>query len=75
MHGGGYTIHRDLLALRAGQYRQRLPGWRDLAAVVLVVGVVVLLGSGARQMIEPAAHAPRRSWRVSPSPGATLLAT
>ena len=43
--------------MRAGQYRQRVPGWRDLAAVVLVVGGVILLGSGAREMIGPAAHA------------------
>ncbi len=63
---GGHTIHQDLLALRAGQYRQRLPGWRDLAAVILVVGVLILLGGGARQMLEPAAHAPAVSISLSP---------
>jgi NitT/TauT family transport system permease protein len=65
MHGG-HSIHQDLLAFRAGQYRQRLPGWRDVTALVLVIGVVVLLGGGARQMIEPSAHAPAVSISLSP---------
>src|SRR5512137_2867006 len=68
MHGAHITHH--LLALRAGQ---RLPGWRDLAALVLVVGVVILLGGGARQMIEPAAHA--RAVSISLSPEALPLYT
>ncbi len=65
MHGA-HTIHQDPLALHAGQYRQRLPGWRDLAALVLVVGLVILLGGGARQMIEPTAHLQAVSISLSP---------
>lgn len=65
MHGAP-LIHQNPLALRAGQYRQRYPGWRDLAAVVLVLGVVILLGGGARQMIEPSPHAQAASISLSP---------
>jgi NitT/TauT family transport system permease protein len=65
MHGV-HTIHQDPLALRAGPYRQRLPGWRDLAALVLVIGVVVLLGGGVRQMTEPVAHAQAAAISLSP---------
>jgi len=66
MHGA-HTIYQNLPALRAGQHRERLPGWRDLAALVLVVGLVILLGGGARQMIEPAAHAQAVSISLSPA--------
>ena len=62
---GGHTIYQNLLALRAGPYRQ-LPGWRDLAALVLVVGVVIVLAGGVRQMVEPVAHAPAVPISLSP---------
>jgi len=47
----------------AGHYRQRLVGWWDLAAVLLVVSVVILLGGGVRQMVAPLSH---------PQPGISL---
>ena len=62
---GGHTIYQNLLALRAGPYR-RLPGWRDLAALALVVGVVILIAGGVRQTIEPVAHAQAAPISLSP---------
>jgi NitT/TauT family transport system permease protein len=65
-------MHHSIGALRAGQHRGPLPGWRDLAAVVLVVSVVVLLGSAARQMFAPLAQVPAE---ISLAPGALPLYT
>jgi len=62
---GAHTIYHNLLALRAGPHR-RLPGWRDLAALMLVVGVVILIAGGTRQMIEPVAHAQAAPISLSP---------
>ncbi len=39
--------------LRGGVWHQRAPNWRDLAAVVLVLTIIMLLGAGARQMVAP----------------------
>ena len=39
--------------LRAAVWRPRFPNWRDFAAVLLILGVIILLGAGARQMITP----------------------
>ena len=64
MHGA-HTTYQNLLALRAGPYR-RLPGWRDLAALALVVGVVILIAGGVRQTIEPVAHAQAPPISLSP---------
>ena len=38
-------------------------------------GCVIALCEPGSPTLDPAAHAPRRAWRVSPSPGAALLAT
>ncbi|AOJ02834.1 MULTISPECIES: ABC transporter permease [Burkholderia] len=43
--------HVDLLA--GGRWRLRTLGWRDAAAVLLVLALIVLLGSGVRQMALP----------------------
>jgi NitT/TauT family transport system permease protein len=43
--------HAELLA--GGTWQQRAPNWRDFAALVLIVAVILLLGSGARQMLAP----------------------
>src|SRR5579885_169473 len=43
----------DLRAHAIGEVSSRLPSLWDLAALLLVLGVVVLLGSGARQMTAP----------------------
>ncbi|CAN7475152.1 ABC transporter permease subunit [Caballeronia sp. LjRoot29] len=39
--------------LRGGTWHQHSPSWQDLAAVLLVLGMVILLGVGARQMVGP----------------------
>ena len=39
--------------LTGGLWHQRIPSWRDLAALLLVIGLVVLLGLGAHQMVAP----------------------
>jgi len=40
-------------AIRSGVWHPRTPGWRDLAAALLVLGIVLLIGTGARQMVAP----------------------
>ena len=40
------------IALRQGLWRQP-PNWRDLVALVLIVAIILLLGSGASQMAAP----------------------
>jgi NitT/TauT family transport system permease protein len=45
-----------------------LPNWRDLIALVLLVAVIVVLGSGARHMVEP--FAPSEQFEISLSPAA-----
>src|SRR5208337_2475366 len=59
--------------LRGGVWQQRVPSWRDFAAALLVLGIVVLLGAGARQMVGPfvAEHQPE----ISLSPAALPLYT
>ena len=58
--------------LKGGIWHPRLPSWRDFAAVLLVLGVI-LMGVGARQMVAPLviAHQPD----ISLSPAALPLYT
>jgi NitT/TauT family transport system permease protein len=60
-------MYRGVSLLRAGQYRQRFPGWRDLFAVLLVGGIVMLIGSGMRQMVAPTSHTPPAAISLAPS--------
>jgi NitT/TauT family transport system permease protein len=54
MTGQPLTISRENLRPTAiGDVLSRSPSWWDLAAVLLVLGVVILLGSGAKQMVAP----------------------
>jgi len=43
--------HSEILIGR--RWDQRIPSWRDAVALVLVLAVLILLGSGARQMVAP----------------------
>jgi NitT/TauT family transport system permease protein len=43
--------HAEVLA--GGTWQRRAPNWRDLAALIVIVAVILLLGSGARQMLAP----------------------
>jgi hypothetical protein len=47
-------------------WHQRIPGWRDVIAVLLVVSVLMLLGLGGRQMARPFAETQRSSISLSP---------
>jgi len=43
--------HAEILIGRS--WRQRVPSWRDAVATLLVLAVIIVLGSGARQMLSP----------------------
>jgi len=53
--------------LRGGVWHPRLPGWRDLAAMLLVLGVLLLLGIGIHQMVAPFALAHQPDISLSPA--------
>ncbi len=53
--------------LKGGVWQQRMPGWRDLAAVLLVLGTVILLGAGARQMVAPFVVAHQAAISLAPA--------
>ena len=59
--------------LRGAVWHPPVPSWRDLAAILLVLGIVILLGVGAHQMVAPfvAEHQPE----ISLSPAALPLYT
>jgi galactokinase len=58
----------DQLARLPGVYGARMSGGG-------FGGCVIALCEEGSPALEPESHAPRRAWRISPSPGATLLAT
>jgi NitT/TauT family transport system permease protein len=60
--------------LKGGVWHQRIPSWRDLVAVMLVLGTVIVLGTGARQMLAPfvIAHQPEISLSPAALPFYTL---
>ncbi|MDR3417920.1 MAG: ABC transporter permease subunit [Nevskia sp.] len=60
-------------ALRLGLWHRYIPGWREPAALLLVLGVMVLLGSGARQMLAP--FVPAHQPEISLDPAALPLYT
>ncbi|WP_254640533.1 ABC transporter permease subunit [Burkholderia sp. GbtcB21] len=64
--------HADILHGR--HWHPRAPDWRDPLAVLLVLGLVVLVGAGARQMVGPLAIAQHASVTLAPDalPGYTL---
>src|SRR5271170_5690346 len=62
------TVQRnDLTATAVGEVSYRAPSWWDLAAILLVLSVVILLGSGAKQMVAPFAIANPTPITLSPS--------
>ena len=63
--------------LRGGVWHQRAPNWRDVAAVILVVTIIVLIGAGARQMVAPLVAAKQPEISLSPMalPGYALRTT
>jgi NitT/TauT family transport system permease protein len=57
--------HAEILGGAA--WRPRRANWRDLVALVLIVTIIVLFGSAARQMLEPFAVARRPEISLSPA--------
>ena len=59
------------------RWRHRRLNWQDLVAVLLVLATVILLGSGARQMVGPFVTAQQPEISLSPSalPGYALRTT
>ncbi len=52
--------------LRDGRWYRQAPGWRDLAATVLVLALILVLGSTARQMVAPLGAARQPDITLSP---------
>ncbi|HXX52567.1 MAG TPA: ABC transporter permease subunit [Xanthobacteraceae bacterium] len=67
--------HAEILTGRAWQ--QRSPNWRDLVALALLLALILLLGSGARQMLGPftAAQQPEISLSATALPAYALRTT
>ncbi|HTU45421.1 MAG TPA: ABC transporter permease subunit [Bryobacteraceae bacterium] len=63
--------------LIGGKWGQRIPSWRDVIATLLVLAIVILLGSGARQMVAPFVATHQSTISLSPSalPGYALRTT
>ncbi len=59
--------------LRGGVWHPRVSDWQDLAAILLVLGVVILVGACAHQMIGP--FVPEHQPEISLSPAALPLYT
>ena len=69
----GKAVEYHAEVLRGAVWRPPVPSWRDLAAILLVLGIVILVGVGAHQMVAPfaAEHQPE----ISLSPAALPLYT
>ncbi|WP_188253958.1 ABC transporter permease subunit [Pseudaminobacter soli (ex Zhang et al. 2022)] len=63
--------HAEVLS--GGVWQQRIPGWRDAVAMLLLLGIVLLLGLGAREMVGP--FVPAQQVPISLSPAALPLYT
>jgi NitT/TauT family transport system permease protein len=57
--------HAEVLS--GGVWRQRIPSWRDLVATLLVLGMVILLGIGAHEMVAPFVAAHQAKISLSPA--------
>jgi NitT/TauT family transport system permease protein len=64
---GGSILEQHAEVLSGGVWHQQTPNWRDLAALVLIVAVILLIGLGARQMLAPFPAAQQPEISLSPS--------
>jgi NitT/TauT family transport system permease protein len=62
---GNLEHHAELFG--GGVWRPRRPNWRDLVALILFLGLVILFGSGAHQMLAPFTAAQQPEISLSPS--------
>ncbi len=71
---GRGVVEHHAEVLRGGRWTLPVPGWRDLAAMLIVVGFLLLAGISARQMAGPlaVAHPPAISLSPAALPGYTL---
>ena len=67
--------HAEVLA--GQRWQQRAPNWRDLVALAIIVAIILLIGSGARQMLAPIAptHQPEISLSPTVLPNYALRTT
>jgi len=74
---GSKTMEQHAQILIGGKWGQRIPSWRDVIATLLVLAIVILLGSGARQMVAPFVATHQSTISLSPSalPGYALRTT
>jgi NitT/TauT family transport system permease protein len=56
--------HAEVLA--GQRWHQRAPNWRDLVALALIVAVILLIGSGTREMLAPLSAAQQPEISLSP---------
>ena len=57
--------HAEVLI--GGPWHQRIPSWRDAVATLLVLAIVILLGSGAHQMVGPFVRTEQPGISLSPT--------
>ena len=57
--------HAEVLS--GGVWHRQPPNWRDLVALVLIVAIILLIGSGARQMLAPFVTAQPPEISLSPT--------
>jgi NitT/TauT family transport system permease protein len=60
------AVEHHAEVLRGGVWQQRVPGWRDFVATMLLLGIIILLGIGAHQMVAPFVHAHEAEISLSP---------
>jgi NitT/TauT family transport system permease protein len=76
-HERGGILEQHAEVLRGGLWHPRRANWLDLAALILIVAIILLLGSGARQMLAPfvAAQPPQISLSPEALPNYALRTT
>ncbi len=53
--------------LKGGTWHRPAPGWQDPVATLLVLGILILVGSGARQMVAPFVATHQTAISLSPA--------
>jgi NitT/TauT family transport system permease protein len=74
---GALTVEHHAEVLTGRVWHPRVPNWQDVAAIVLLVTMILLLGAGAHQMVAPLTIAQQPEISLSPLalPGYALRTT